>query len=131
MIDGYVVNVYNVLNYDIDLCLNTNQYKNVITNQYTYQSVNELKLGQQFYGKTYRCRLNGLLINDKTNKKKKHSYTFDIIKQIDRADGWVKCEIVGVDIFNRLLVNISIPAVHFNIKDYLLQDTTMFQEYIK
>jgi len=127
MINGYVVNVYNVLNYDIDFNLELSQYKNVITNDYTYQLIDEPE--KQYKGKTYRCRLNGLLIHNKNNKKKKHSYTFDIIKQIDRADGWVQCCIIGVDTFNRLLVDIVINQ--FNVKDYLLQDLSMFQEYIK
>lgn len=136
---GYVVNVYNLLNYDIDLPLD--DYKNIIMNQYTYQCVHDdIHLGQMITSQSYRCRLNGLLIADKNNKKKKHSYTYEINKLINLVDGWVQCHVVGVDIFNRLLVDIIIPVSQINhkdylndinIKDYLLQDDSLFQPYIK
>jgi len=46
LVHGYVVNVYNLLNYDIDLPIYDYKYKNVIVNQYTYQCINDdLSLG--------------------------------------------------------------------------------------
>jgi hypothetical protein len=140
--DGYIVNVYNVLNYDIDIpLLKPEKYKNVIINQYTYQCVkNDIELGDIKTGQSYRCRLNGLLINNinkETNNdnygknKLKNTYIYEINKQIDRANGWVKCDIIGVDMFNRLLVDIYIPDLQFNIKNYLIQDQVLFQEYKK
>lgn len=123
--DGYVVNVYNLLNYDIDLILDDYKYKNVVFNEYTYQCDDII-----YTSKSYRCRLNGILIHDKNNKKKKHMYTYEINKKIDKVDGWIQCYIAGVDVFNRLLIDIIIPH-DINIKDYLMQDESMFQEYKK
>lgn len=130
--DGYVVNIYNILNYDIDIpMLDKNKCKNVIVNDYTYQCIDDdIYEGDIKKSQSYRCRLNGLLINDKNNKLK-NMYTYEITKQIDRANGWVKCEIIGIDMFNRLLVDISIPALQFNIKNYLIKDQLLFQEYKK
>jgi len=67
---GYVVNVHDAVNYDIDLFLDEElrkRYWNVITNTYTYQDedLNSSSSNPHapMIGTTYRCRLKGIGIN--------------------------------------------------------------------
>jgi hypothetical protein len=65
---GFVVNVHNATNYDIDLFLPQHihdKYKTVIINKYSYNEVDaDLNIKNDIkYGSTYRCRLKGIGIN--------------------------------------------------------------------
>jgi len=65
---GFVVNVHNATNYDIDLILPQHihdKYKTVIINKYSYNEVDaDLNIKNEVkYGSTYRCRLKGIGIN--------------------------------------------------------------------
>jgi len=65
---GFVVNVHNATNYDIDLILPQHihdKYKTVIINNYSYNEVDEyLNIQNEVkYASTYRCRLKGIGIN--------------------------------------------------------------------
>lgn len=143
-IKGYVVNTYDALNHDIDfpyINKNTPQYKmldNVISNNYAYKNIMRSgQLSNECYGKSYRCRLNGIEINDQHfDRKRIKSYANDIKKLIDRADGWVECIFKGVDVFNRLLLNIYIPTLNINLCDYLISksiedEKPLFNKYVK
>src|SRR4029078_2021171 len=117
-IRGYVVNTYDALNHDIDFpFIDPNKFKilnEVINNTYLYKNVNrsgELSIEKE--SKTYRCRLNGIEINDRHyDRKLIKYYTNDVKKLIDRADGWVECTFKGVDVFKRLLLNVYIPTLN-------------------
>src|SRR5258708_1727641 len=103
MIDAFVVNVHDYLNYDIDMDINSINYKNIIVNDYTYVDVVDYVNDKYIIknSKSFRCRLNGVGIRNKIyNKKIKNEYTINVKKLIDRADGWVKCKIYGIDLFN-------------------------------
>jgi hypothetical protein len=70
---GFIVNVHNATNYDIDLFLPNNiheKYKNVIMNKYSYNEVDDNmnieKTIKNSY--TYRCRLKGVGINGKSEQ---------------------------------------------------------------
>ena len=65
---GFVVNVHNATNYDIDLILPQHihdKYKTVVINKYSYNEVDDdLNIKNEVkYGSTYRCRLKGIGIN--------------------------------------------------------------------
>ena len=63
MLDGYVVNIFNTLNYDIDIDVPDyilNDY-HIITNDYNYKEINkDGQLSGEIKSKTYRCRLYGI-----------------------------------------------------------------------
>src|SRR3989337_2052689 len=111
-IKGYVVNTYDALNHDIDFPFIPSSYSkilnNVISNTYSYKHISRTgELSKELTGKSYRCRLNGIEMNDRYFDRKvvKH-YTNNVKKLIDRVDGWIECTFKGVDMFNRLLLNI-------------------------
>lgn len=143
-IKGYVVNTYDALNHDIDFPFidqESTQYKmlkDVITNTYSYKNVmHNGQLSSEVTSKSYRCRLNGIEINDQHfDRKRIKSYANDVKKLIDRADGWIECTFKGVDIFNRLLLTIYIPSLNINLCDYLLtrsvkENKPLFSRYSK
>lgn len=136
-ITGFIVNVHDATNFDIDLEISPelyDRYRDVISNQYTYQDLgqdflenpdlNRLKI-KPIVGTTYRCRLRGVGINQLPNSD--HTYKNNImcveVKQlIDRSDGWVNCTLSDIDVYQRLLVDIEISTGNgvINLRDYLL-----------
>lgn len=122
MHDGFVVNVYDPLNYDIDIVMITEDYHNrVMHNEYAYKSIHDGQLSNEHHSFSYRCRLNGIEINNKHyNKHQVKQTIMEIKKLIDREDGWVSCSIHGVDVFNRLLVDIYLPSLGIDLCRYLL-----------
>jgi hypothetical protein len=137
-IQGYVVNIFDSLNYDIDLDLPEylqRRYSNVITNHYTYQD----ETGQVKSGTTYRCRLRGISVLTKQyhqNTHRSHSNyknvpkslvvaqrkaQIDIIRQIDRQNGYVSVVVTDVDIYRRLLIDLYDPITNLNLKELILQ----------
>lgn len=135
-IKGFIVNVHDATNYDIDLDIPEkigNKYGNVISNSYTYKD-----LGYDFSGgfslcpelekkgKTYRCRLKGVGINHHNSWKniwKQNQCSVEIKQLIDRTDGWVTCNLYNVDIYKRLLVDVIIntPSEKINLREFLLK----------
>jgi len=139
---GFIVNVHNATNYDIDLFLPNNiheKYKNVIINKYSYNEVDDNmnieKTIKNSY--TYRCRLRGVGINSLTNPTdlsnngvkphclKNYYLTIDIKQLIDRTDGWILCNISDIDVYKRLLVEIIVPTMSgdVNIKNLILDNS--------
>ena len=136
---GFVVNIHDATNFDIDLQLTTkmqNKYSNAITNNYTYNdlgneyltnpstTMNKTLVPQT--GTTYRCRLRGIGINrlpSNVHIYKSHIITADIKQLIDRTDNWISCTLSDIDVYQRLLVDIFVHTVDgcVNIRDYLLQ----------
>lgn len=133
---GFVVNVHDATNFDIDLELPPNtheKYKDVISNQYVYQDpgpdflenpdINKLLATPTVIGTTYRCRLRGVGINQSTYNTWKSSQICVEIKQlIDRTDGWIICTLSDIDVYQRLLIDIEINTASgsVNLRDYLL-----------
>ena len=55
---GFVVNIHDALNFDIDLCLEPEEqkkYNHVLSMDYTYS-----QSAHVYNGKTHRCRLKGI-----------------------------------------------------------------------
>lgn len=151
-ITGFVVNVHDATNFDIDLEMSPEfheRYNNVISNQYTYQD-----LGNDFLenpdlsrtirntprvGTTYRCRLRGVGINQLPQNLhiwKNNQMCVEVKQLIDRTDGWITCTLSDIDVYERLLVDVIINTCNktINLREYLLnrmeqEKTPIFSSY--
>ncbi len=137
-IKGFVANVHDATNYDIDLELSSEQrwrYNNVVSDHYTYHDLSPgFYLEDNFFqqtdvvpvvGITYRCRLRGVGTNRSVagrDKRRNDSIVIAIKKLLDRTDCWVKCTLSNVDKYRRLLVDIVLytPNSTINLKHFLL-----------
>ena len=149
---GFVVNVHDATNFDIDFELSPDlheKYRDVISNQYTYQDLgvdflenpdlNRLIKITPEVGTTYRCRLRGVGINQLSYSDhtwKSNQMCVDVRQLIDRTDGWITCTLSDIDVYQRLLVDISIHTGNgiINLRDYLLdrmklEETPIFYPY--
>lgn len=130
---GFVVNVKDSINFDIDFELTTEDKKKLLgakTRHYMYDeyidfdAYHEKKVGESF-----RCRIHDVRINKKELSIIKKLKVFNKIKlQLDECDGWVVCKIYGIDEFKRLLVDLFFPIKKdseyefLNIKDFLTNE---------
>ncbi len=142
---GYVVNVHDAVNYDIDLILPdelVKRYQNVITNQYTYTREVDSK-SEEVTGMTFRCRLKGIGINARQSEMARRrpnrkmsspalrEATISMIRQFDRFNGWVICTISDVDVYRRLLVTLYDPVSKRDLREILFADPTgSFSPYL-
>ena len=133
-IRGFIVNIHDSINFDIDLDMSGdlhNVYRDVISNYYTYQDLNfmenaksQMKVNPSI-GKTYRCRLKGIGINprsEQTQTSKIKNMGLEVRQLIDRSDGWIHCTLSNIDIYQRLLIDIIIHTSNgdINLREYLL-----------
>jgi hypothetical protein len=136
---GFIVNVHDATNFDIDLDMSPElhqQYQDVISNQYTYQDLEpdfienpdftKLATLNPKIGITYRCRLKGIGINQSSTSSshywKSNQMCIEVKQLMDRTDGWVLCTVSDIDVYQRLLVDISIETSNesINLRNYLL-----------
>lgn len=115
VVSGYVVNVHDAINFDIDLSFTSTQryqYRHVITNEYEYKE--KSSEDERKSGKAYRCRLKGIQLishRSKESDQLMRKAIKDMIQMINRCDGWVVCVIDGADVYNRLLIDVVDPAL--------------------
>ena len=113
---GYIVNVWNPLNFQIhldippkeDLYYDTYQYKD-ITNDPTPPKE----------GYVYRCRLKNLQMKTMNENERYHEILNDVINRINRSNGWVIVKICYVDKYKRLIVDMFDPITLENYYDLL------------
>ena len=135
---GFVVNIHDATNYDIDLDISPElheKYRDVISNQYTYKDLGNNFITKPDFSKlneiipevgtTYRCRLRGVGINQLPQFEhiwRSNLMCVDVKQLIDRTDGWVFCTLSDIDVYQRLLVDIIIFTCNgpINLKEYLL-----------
>lgn len=135
---GFIVNVHDATNFDIDLEISPElheKYGDVISNQYTYQDFNnnffefstlsKIKCINPCIGTTYRCRLRGVGINQlpqHLHTWKSNQMCVEIKQLIDRTDGWITCTLSDIDVYQRLLVDITINTCKgpIDLREYLL-----------
>lgn len=151
-IKGFVVNVHGPTDFDIDFNLSDDlikKYNSVIFHKYVYKDIdvnyefpkdNILSHSEEREGKAYRCRLRRIGLK-KTNKSfmwKSNQLLTEIKHLIDRTDGWVRCNLLDIDVYQRLLIDIIIDTKNgsINLTDYLLNrmkfdDEPIFFEYVK
>lgn len=142
IVPGFVVNVHDAINFDIDLSFTSQQrhrFNRVIKNEYQYKE--ESIPSNSKIGKAYRCRLKGIqLTSSYNNRGKFKEQTMKKAKKvmermINRSNGWVICLINGVDIYNRLLVDLIDPGLfpdkYVSYRDILLSDFfKLFSRYV-
>lgn len=149
---GFVVNIHDVINFDIDLDIPNNlrkKYQNVVCNKYIYQDLgNDFLENPNFedlnvtpkIGLSYRCRLKGIAINEDFKQfyrwKNKNQLYIEVKQLIDLVDGWVLCNLFDIDTYQRLIVDIFIvlEGHYINLANYLLlkaknQKNPIFQPY--
>lgn len=107
---GYVVNIYDPLNYDIDLILDADQMDTIINAEkkiYKYDEYDEDFNKIQKEGSIYRCRISEIGVNRKKYPNlKKDPINYKIKTMIDNFDGWVICNVLGVDECKRVLIDL-------------------------
>lgn len=144
-ITGHIINLHDPINFDIDLQLTEEQqkiYQSVVKRNYCYVEYDDQLLFEngditlkQQTGTTYRCHLRGIMIN-----KNCHSVNIllsNIKQKVEQLlrfnDRRVICSLSDIDIYSRILVNISIPKGEelIDLREYLLsQDTgSLFNVY--
>lgn len=113
---GYIVNIHDASNYDIDICFPDHKteylYNSVIHNSYIYLDEEDKCIEST----AYRCRLKGI----STREKSSFDATQLIRELIDENNGWVTCSISDIDIYHRLLIDIDIGDV--NVNELLIQN---------
>lgn len=151
-VTGFIVNVHDATNFDIDIDITPElheKYRDVISNQYTYQDLGSdfldnpdlnrlIKISPEV-GTTYRCRLKGVGINQLSQSEhtwRTNQMCVDVKQLIDRTDGWITCNLSDIDVYRRLLVDITVHTGNgpVNLRDYLLNkvkndDTPIFYPY--
>lgn len=137
-IAGFIVNVHDAINFDIDLEISPDlheKYCDVVSNQYTYQDLqddffenpdlNKKMQGVPKIGITYRCRLRGVGMNQlpqNVHNWKATQMCIEVKQLLDRTDSWVTCTLSDIDVYKRLLVDIIIHTCtgDVNLREYLL-----------
>lgn len=151
VVRGFIVNVHDPLNYDIDLDLNDAQkqaYSKVLSNSYIKKDyvLNGTKLEVENMEKedtsvAYRCRLKGVSFNNTLFSQKKYKFKIfddeedpfkieklqkeayvEISRIFDASDGWVDCELHEPDIFSRILVSLKFFGTSRDISDIFFQE---------
>jgi hypothetical protein len=138
---GFVVNMHDPVNFDIDLHLDEHtrtRYWNVIVNEYTFTEEDRPVRSRI----AYRCRLKGIGIvsppqrttgqsesgsrtrpyDDAASKwllRKAHKA---LREQIDLQNGWVLCSISDVDVYRRMLVTLYDPVSKMELSSILLSE---------
>lgn len=134
---GFVVNIQDVLNFDIDFNQGEEYNNHIGTNNagetniflHNYKSVHLHKKMYEYVeykenfeetwtkkGYTYRCHLRGIDIigrktkEEKTEREKKIIFSAknDIDKLIKNNNRWVVCNLGDIDIYNRILIDLFI-----------------------
>jgi hypothetical protein len=127
---GFVANVYNSLNYDIDILGVTKEtifskYGFILHNTYTHKSN-----GKTETGTSYRCRLSGVLKKHVINQQSYNSSIREIVMTINRLNGWVIVYIHGVDKYQRLVVSLSDPITSEPLVNILKKSPDVYMPYI-
>lgn len=151
-VKGFIVNVHGPTDFDIDFNLSDDlikRYEDVIFRNYVYKDIdinydfpsnNILSRSSEKEGKVYRCRLRriGLHKKHKSFMWKSNQLLIEINHLIDRTDCWVRCNLLDIDVYRRLLIDIIIDTKNgpINLTDYLLnrmksEEEPIFFEYSK
>lgn len=143
-IAGFIVNIHDPINYDIDLDIPEfcqKKCKNVIYNDYTYKDltdewmnnpkIDDLNRIPTKNRKAYRCRLRGIGISNPGTyfNPQLNEILIKIKNFIDLADGWVVCNLSDTDIYHRLLVDITIntPSCKIDLCDFILNNMSKYK----
>ena len=128
-VTGYIVNIHDAVNFDIDL---SHKFNKVLPNKYSYYDLTYSQLThltknvsiKPREGISYRCRLRGIKFNRKGGASQINLITKRVRQLINKSDGWVTCNLYGTDIYNRVLTDIIIFSENkfINLYNYLLDN---------
>jgi hypothetical protein len=123
-----VVNMFNPLNYDIDLDLPDDfPHQHLITNRYTYQELPNPTVKE---GTTYRCRLIGILRRRNILPHDEfHASSRSLTCSLARLNNWVLVTILGTDKFNRMLVELVDFVSGTSLNDELRSNRSVYTGY--
>lgn len=125
---GYVVNMFNPLNYDIDLDLPADFPTHELeTNTYTYteDGADGVRMGV-----TYRCRLIGILRHRHVVRQEDVYLSMrGVAQRISRLNGWVLVRVQGFDKYKRLLVELVDFISGTSINAELREHKNLYTEY--
>jgi hypothetical protein len=144
---GFVVNVHDPLNYDIDIMVSPETKDGIASIILGYADYRDYKFitrtpsDNPTTRKAYRCRLRGVVrrpdnsklrayrsfrppsfMNSPTGRGLDRKAWTLITQHVDSSNGWVICSIIGVDRYRRVLVDIVSPDTHVLFRDLLLSD---------
>ena len=102
---GFVVRVFDSLNFDIDFILDSETeslYDSVTKNTYRYVDY----YGKEHISRSFRCRLDGVGVN-KDTQDKRFAYRDHVRSShiVNLFDGWIDCYISDIDVYGRLLID--------------------------
>lgn len=118
----YVVNIKDPLNIDIDL---SDNIESPLYEEYVYEENGVIKSG-----KVHRCRIRGIVLkNNKNNNEIFFRAYIEMMRIIDRSNGWIICEIFDIDKLDRVLVDLYDPLTNTKLNDLFLKYP--YNEYFK
>lgn len=133
-VKGFVVHIYDLINFDIDLIIpdeHQNFFKNALMKNYVYFEYNDRELLnhshiEQQLGKAYRCHLRGVSINKALLRKFSSASSLlkiEIERLLNHTNANVICNISGIDGYSRVLVEIFIETSKglIDLKNFLLE----------
>jgi hypothetical protein len=125
---GFVVNMFNPLNYDIALDLPPDYpTEGLETNTYTYTEDGTEGVQR---GYTYRCRMVGILQRKYTTYHDDYHSSARALKQhLQRLNGWVLVRIYGLDKYKRLLVELVDIISGVSLNEELKAQKTLYTDY--
>jgi len=113
-IKGYVVNIWNIVNFQIDLDIPKNSY-DIHSDTYLYRDEDsDVKEGI-----VYRCRLRGVKITNDNHDEYKELLTM-ITRRINKCNGFVIVRPYNIDNYHRLIVDLYDPITFENLTDIML-----------
>lgn len=137
---AYVVNVYDPVNYDIDIHFDENTkkiYDNIFKSYYTSLSLDSEKLEDRLPQQraSYRCRIKGISMDRTGNKELLVKQATNVInKKIFLFNGWVDCYVSDIDFYNRILVELFDPLTGESLTHELFNTpkySDIFSTYIR
>ena len=135
---GFVVNIYDPVNFDIDIEVDDEYRENLknanISSYFYNEYINFEKTKNLQKGTIYRCRIYGIGVDrQKKSDIKNIPLLNKLKKKVDELDGWIICEIKGIDNYSRLLINLYLPKYNedkkltmIDIKDLILEKDYFF-----
>lgn len=134
---GFVVNIYDPVNFDVDIIItdmDREKLKSANVETYVYDDYKNCSLVQKSKrGQLYRCRIYGIGVDRQMKPDIKRIPLFNKLKKkIDELDGWIVCDILGIDNHSRLLVDLYLPYRDangwnmFDVKKWILEKEYFF-----
>lgn len=125
---GYVVNVIDPLNFQIWLPIQGNTgHPGIERVQSGFFEYKDSMTNPPVTGKWYRCRLHNLRIKGKGLPLR--NAMMEVMDRINRQNGWIVCNLIYIDKYDRLIVNLFDPVSFDNYFDLMLKHHQVIERY--